>query len=107
MAKRDVFQIDPYGVVVQVQKSVPKEVQSYITPQTLGYTWVDPKDEFLVNVWFKQGLDEDLLLQIIVHETQHILQFVEDAISIDRLDDESQAYLVQWVFAELANRLLT
>ena len=106
MAKRNVFQIDPYGVVVQVQKSVPKEVQNGITYQTLGYTWVDPKDEFLVNVWIKQELDEDLLLQVIVHETQHILQFVEDAISIDRLDDESQAYLVQWVFAELASRLL-
>lgn len=107
MAKRDVFQIDPYGVVVEVKKSIPKELQSCIGAQTLGYTWVDPKDEFLVNVWFKQDMDEDLLLQIIVHETQHILQFVEDAISIDRLDDESQAYLVQWVFAKLADRLLS
>lgn len=52
MASR--FIVDPWGIVVQVHKRLPKSGE--VTPQTLGLTWVDKDDEFLVNVWFSPRL---------------------------------------------------
>lgn len=75
---------------------------------------MDKDDEFLVNVWFSPRLlDKSLCVDkaaeaeqtrmrdnIIVHETVHIVQFLEQAASA-KLDYESQAYLTAWLVDKL------
>jgi hypothetical protein len=110
MARR--FQVDPWGIVVQVHKRLPKSEE--VSPQTFGLTWVDKDDEFLVNIWFSPRLLDKSLCKdkmaereqarmrdnIIVHETVHIVQFLEQAVST-KLDYESQAYLTAWLVDKL------
>jgi len=112
MARR--FQVDPWGVVVQVHRRLPKGEAKDVSPQTFGLTWVDKDDEFLVNVWFSPRLlDRSLCVDkaaeaeqarmrdnIIVHETVHIVQFLEQAVSA-KLDCESSAYLTAWLVDKL------
>jgi hypothetical protein len=112
MARR--FQVDPWGVVVQVHRRLPKCEAKDVSPQTFGLTWTDKDDEFLVNVWFSPRLLDRSLCKdktaereqarlrdnIIVHETVHIVQFLEQAVSA-KLDCESQAYLTAWLVDKL------
>lgn len=106
------FIVDPWGIVVQVHKRLPKAEE--VSPQTFGLTWVDKDDEFLVNIWFSPRLLDKSLCKdkmaeceqtklrdnIIVHETVHIVQFLEQAVST-KLDYESQAYLTAWLVDKL------
>lgn len=116
--KSHCFRVDPYGVVVETLKSLPDEVKesANVTDQTLGLTWQDDKDEFSIYVWLQPSLfcktkdPSDRLAQvstrssIIVHETVHIKQFIERAIG-GKLDNETEAYLVQKVVEDLAKCL--
>lgn len=108
------FRVDPWGVVVQVHKVLPKSEATEVSPQTFGLTWTDKDDEFLINIWISNGLLDKSLCKdkmaereqtklrdnIIVHETVHIVQFLEQAVST-RLDYESQAYLTAWLVDKL------
>lgn len=110
------FIVDPWGVVVQVRRRLPKAEET--SPQTFGLTWVDKDDEFLVNVWFSPRLLDRSLCRdeaaereqarmrdnIIVHETVHIVQFLEQAVSA-KLDCESQAYLTAWLVDKIRDVL--
>lgn len=117
MAKR--FIVDPWGVIVQVHKVLPKSEVTEISPQTFGLTWVDKDDEFLINIWISNGLLDKSLCKdkiaeseqtrmrdnIVVHETVHIVQFLEQAVST-KLDYESQAYLTAWLVDKLREVLI-
>lgn len=90
MASR--FTVDPWGVAVQVRRRLPKGEKT--SPQTLGLAWADEDDEFLVNVWFSPDLlggsprgdkaaeaeQARIRDSVIVHETVHIVQFLEQAV---------------------------
>lgn len=110
------FIVDPWGVVVRIRGRLPKGED--VSPQTYGLTWVDKDDEFVVNVWFSPRLFDKSLCKdeaaegeqartrdsIIVHETVHIVQFLEQAVSA-KLDCESQAYLTAWLVDKIRDVL--
>lgn len=114
MASR--FTVDPWGVVVRVRKRLPKGEEA--SPQTFGLVWVDEDGELLINVWFSPALlgrsprgDKAAELErertrdsIVVHETVHIVQFLEQAVSA-KLDRESQAYLTAWLVDKIKSVL--
>ena len=96
-------------------KTLPKGIE--VQPTCLGLTWSDQQDPFSINVWFNPILFQKVkskkraaelerqLDSIVVHEVSHVVQFVCKAVEIDKLDDETSAYLSQWLFAEVKKTL--
>lgn len=101
--KRDYFRLEPYGVVVKVHRKLPRKVlqAGELSPQTCGLTWRDEKDEFLINVWISDNLQPKYRTLIVVHESVHIKQLIEEAVCT-KMDCETEAYTVQ----ELADKIL-
>ena len=107
------FKVQPWGVVVVVHQELPKDIN--IQPTTMGLTWTDPQDEFLVNVWLSPHLLEkpkpkmkafleSEKFKFLVHECVHIKQFIEEAVET-KLDKETEAYLIAELTLEVKSRL--
>lgn len=107
--KSIVMELSPYDVFLKIVNSGSLDEDGLNISRNIvsgAYTRVDPEEgDIIIEMDFDnlRGCSYEDRCELLLHELVHVKQFIEQ-ITTSKLDDETEAYFLVWMYRKLSSR---